>query len=40
MNIEVITSFNQNYYDLIGKDSVDSWLKYWPKELSLTCYVE
>ena len=38
--IEVITSFNQRYYDLIGKDSVRSFLKYWPKELSLTCYVE
>jgi len=40
MNIEIITSFNQRYYDLIGKDCVDTWLKYWPKELSLTCYVE
>ena len=40
MNIEIITSFNQRYYDLIGKDCVDTWLKYWPKELTLTCYVE
>ncbi len=40
MNIEVITSFNQKYYDLIGKDSVESWLKYWPSDLKLTCYVE
>ena len=40
MNIEVITSFNESYYNLIGKDCVDSWLKYWPKELLLTCYVE
>ena len=40
MNIEIITSFNQHYYDLIGKDCVDTWLKYWPKELTLTCYVE
>ena len=38
--IQVITSFNQLYYDLIGRDSVDSFLEYWPKELSLTCYVE
>ena len=38
--IEVITSFNLRYYDLIGKDSVTSFLKYWPKELTLTCYVE
>lgn len=40
MNVEVITSFNQRYYDLIGKDCVDTWLKYWPQEMSLTCYVE
>ena len=38
--IQVITSFNQNYYDLIGKDSVSSFIKYWPEELKLTCYVE
>jgi hypothetical protein len=38
--IQIITSFNQRYYDLIGKDSVESFLKYWPEELKLTCYVE
>ena len=40
MKIEIITSFNQAYYDLIGKDCVETWLKYWPEELTLTCYVE
>ena len=40
MRLEIITSFDQKYYDLIGKDCVDSWLKYWPEEYSLTCYVE
>lgn len=38
--IQVITSFNQTYYDLIGRDSLESFLKYWPEELKLTCYVE
>lgn len=38
--IEVITSFNQHYYDLIGRDSVDSWLRYWGDDFRLTCYVE
>jgi hypothetical protein len=38
--IQVITSFNQLYYDLIGKDSVGSFLEHWPKDLKLTCYVE
>jgi len=40
MKIEVITSFNDHYYNLIGRDSVESWLKYWPQDLTLTCYVE
>jgi hypothetical protein len=40
MKIQVITSFNQSYYDLIGRHSVESWLKHWPQTLSLTCYVE
>lgn len=40
MNIRVITSFNEKYYNLIGRDSVESWLKYWPENLSLTCFVE
>jgi hypothetical protein len=38
--IEVITSFDKKYYNLIGKESVDSWLKFWPADMVLTCYVE
>lgn len=40
MKIEIITSFNQRYYDLIGKECVNTWLQYWPDSLDLTCYVE
>jgi len=40
MKIEVITSFNQKYYDLIGYESLATWLQYWPQDLSITCYVE
>jgi len=40
MNIEVITSFDQTYYDMIGYACVDTWLQYWPEDLILTCYVE
>jgi len=40
MKIEVITSFDQKYYDLIGHECVATWLQYWPKDISLTCYVE
>ena len=38
--IEVITSFNEYYYNLIGKDSVESWLNNWSEEFKMTCYVE
>lgn len=40
MNTEVITSFNDHYYNLIGKDCVSSWIKHWPTDMKLTCYVE
>lgn len=40
MKISVITSFDERYYNIIGKSSVESWLKFWPSDLSLTCYVE
>jgi hypothetical protein len=40
MNIEVITSFNQEYYDKIGHAAVLTWLKHWPQNYILTCYVE
>lgn len=40
MNIEVVTSFDQRYYDMIGYACVDSWMQHWPKDLVLTCYVE
>jgi hypothetical protein len=38
--IEIITSMNQRYYDLIGKDCVDSFLRHWPSSHGLTVYVE
>ena len=38
--IEIITSFDQRYHDLIGKDCVNSFLEHWPEDLSITCYVE
>lgn len=40
MKISVITSFNKHYFELIGEQSVSSWLTYWPKDIKLTCYVE
>jgi hypothetical protein len=40
MNIDVITSFNQKYFDIIGNRCVSTWLKHWPRDMILTCYVE
>lgn len=40
VKIEVITSFDQAYYDNIGYACVETWLKHWPRELEITCYVE
>jgi hypothetical protein len=38
--IEIITSFDQRYHDLIGKDCVSSFLEHWDPQFQLTCYVE
>jgi hypothetical protein len=38
--IEIITSFDKRYHDLIGKDCVSSFLKFWDPQFSLTCYTE
>ena len=40
VNIQVITSFDQAYYDKIGRACVETWLQHWPSNLELTCYVE
>lgn len=40
MKIEVITSFSKKYYEHIGKYSISTWLKYWPKDIKMRCYVE
>lgn len=40
MGIEVITSFNEEYWNTIGRDCVTSWIQYWPHDMTLTCYVE
>lgn len=38
--IEIITSFDHRYYDLIGKDCVSSFLEHWDFQFSITCYTE
>lgn len=40
MSIAVITSFNEEYYNQIGKYSVASFLSKWPSDINIVCYVE
>lgn len=40
MKILTITSFNEKYYNHIGKYCVASWLNYFPQDSQLVCYVE
>jgi len=40
MSIAVLTSFNKPYYDKLGKYMVNSFVKYWPKEINLHIYNE
>jgi hypothetical protein len=37
---KIITGMSKKYYDHIGKDSVQTWLEYWPKKFTLTIYSE
>ena len=37
---KVVTSQHKPYYDMIGKDCIVSFLKYWPKEVSLELWAE
>jgi hypothetical protein len=38
--IKVITSQHKPYYDLIGKDCIVSFLKHWPKNISMELWAE
>jgi hypothetical protein len=39
-SIRVITSQHKPYYDSIGKDSIESFLEKWPKDIKLELYAE
>ena len=36
--VEVATTYNQQYYDIIGKRMVESFVKHWPKHIKLHVY--
>lgn len=38
--ITTITSVNQRYYDLIGRDCIQSFVQHWHPDMNLTVYVE
>ena len=40
MKINTITKIDKAYYDRIGKECIESWIKYWPEDMQLTVYVE
>jgi hypothetical protein len=36
----VVTSQHKPYYDLIGRDCIETFLKYWPEEVSIELWAE
>jgi hypothetical protein len=36
----VVTSQHRPYYDLIGRDCIESFLKYWPENISIELWAE
>jgi hypothetical protein len=36
----VVTSQHRPYYDLIGRDCIESFLKYWPENISMELWAE
>jgi len=39
-SITVTTSQHEDYYNLIGKDCIETFLKYWPKNIKLDLWAE
>jgi len=39
-SFRVVTTQHKPYYDLIGKECIQSFLKYWPKEVSIELWAE
>ena len=39
-SIEVCTTYDKKYYDLIAKSMIESFVKYWPKDCTLHAYYQ
>lgn len=37
---KVVTSQNKEYYDLIGRECIKTFLEFWPKEVTMDLYAE
>ena len=35
-----VTTFNRSYYDGLAKRMVETFIKFWPKDVTLVCYLE
>ena len=40
MSIKVITTLHKDGYDLYGKDNIETWIKYFPKDWNIVYYCE
>ena len=38
--LEVITTYNKKYYDICGKKMIETFIKYWPKDVHLYAYYQ
>ena len=38
--LEVITTYNKKYYDICGKKMIETFSKYWPKDVHLYAYYQ
>ena len=40
INMNVVTSFTEEGYELYGRNFLDSYIEYWPQEVKITVYFE
>jgi hypothetical protein len=38
--LEVVTTYNKKYYDICGKKMIQTFMNYWPKDVTLYCYYQ
>ena len=38
--LEVATTYNQKYYDICGKRMIETFIEFWPKDVTLYAYLQ